>query len=134
MRMISLCSLALPPLAASRDLHGIEPHIAIVLVVAARPRFTADKAPRGHRSVLFVFTCLSHRRFFVCSRFAVQIKSAFYNRAVSDAYVSHSVLALASALLVFDSAFERWRLLGPLTPMNGVLLFGWSTAVVFEVL
>ena len=29
---------------------------------------------------------------------------------------------------------ERWRLLGPMTAMNGVLLFGWSTAVIFEVL
>ena len=28
----------------------------------------------------------------------------------------------------------RWRLLGPLTSMNGILLFGWSTAVIFEVL
>jgi hypothetical protein len=28
----------------------------------------------------------------------------------------------------------RWRLLGPITAMNGVLLFGWSTAVIFEVL
>ena len=27
-----------------------------------------------------------------------------------------------------------WRLLGPMTAMNGVLLFGWSTAVIFEVL
>jgi voltage-gated potassium channel Kch len=29
---------------------------------------------------------------------------------------------------------ERWQLLGPITAMNGVLLFGWSTAVIFEVL
>jgi hypothetical protein len=29
---------------------------------------------------------------------------------------------------------ERWRLLGPIAAMNGVLLFGWSTAVIFEVL
>jgi hypothetical protein len=28
----------------------------------------------------------------------------------------------------------RWRLLGPVTAMNGMLLFGWSTAVIFEVL
>ena len=28
----------------------------------------------------------------------------------------------------------RWQLLGPITAMNGVLLFGWSTAVLFEVL
>lgn len=29
---------------------------------------------------------------------------------------------------------ERWRLLGPMTAMNGILLFGWSTAVIYEVL
>jgi len=28
----------------------------------------------------------------------------------------------------------RWQLLGPLTAMNGVLLLGWSTAVIFAVL
>ena len=29
---------------------------------------------------------------------------------------------------------ERWQLFGPMTAMNGVVLFGWSTAVIFEVL
>jgi hypothetical protein len=29
---------------------------------------------------------------------------------------------------------ERWQLIGPITAMNGILLFGWSTAVIFEVL
>ena len=29
---------------------------------------------------------------------------------------------------------ERWHLMGPMTAMNGVLLFGWSTAVLFQVL
>jgi Ion channel len=28
----------------------------------------------------------------------------------------------------------RWRLLGPMTAMNGVVLFGWSTAVIFQIL
>jgi hypothetical protein len=28
----------------------------------------------------------------------------------------------------------EWKLLAPITAMNGVLLFGWSTAVIFEVL
>jgi Ion channel len=28
----------------------------------------------------------------------------------------------------------RWQLLGPMTAMNGVLLFGWSTAVIFHIL
>ena len=29
---------------------------------------------------------------------------------------------------------QAWRLTGPMTAMNGILLFGWSTAVIFEVL
>jgi hypothetical protein len=29
---------------------------------------------------------------------------------------------------------QEWRLKGPMTAMNGILLFGWSTAVLFEVL
>lgn len=29
---------------------------------------------------------------------------------------------------------REWRLIGPMTAMNGVLLFGWSAAVLFEVL
>jgi hypothetical protein len=28
----------------------------------------------------------------------------------------------------------EWRLIGPMTAMNGVLLLGWSTAVIFAVL
>jgi ion channel len=29
---------------------------------------------------------------------------------------------------------QVWRLTGPMTAMNGILMFGWSTAVLFEVL
>jgi len=29
---------------------------------------------------------------------------------------------------------QAWRLTGPMTTMNGILMFGWSTAVLFEVL
>lgn len=29
---------------------------------------------------------------------------------------------------------QRWQLLGPISAMNGALLFGWSTAVMFEVM
>lgn len=29
---------------------------------------------------------------------------------------------------------QRWHLLGPMTAMNGVPLFGWSTAVIFSIL
>jgi hypothetical protein len=29
---------------------------------------------------------------------------------------------------------QAWRLTGPMTAMNGILMFGWSTALLFEVL
>jgi hypothetical protein len=29
---------------------------------------------------------------------------------------------------------HRWRLLGPMSAMNGILLFGWSTAVIYDIL
>ena len=45
------------------------------------------------------------------------------------AFVNYATLGYGDVLPV-----ERWRLLGPLTAMNGMLLFGWSTAVIFEVL
>jgi len=45
------------------------------------------------------------------------------------AFVNYTTLGYGDVVPV-----ERWRLLGPLTAMNGVLLFGWSTAVIFEVM
>lgn len=45
------------------------------------------------------------------------------------AFVNYTTLGYGDIVPV-----TRWRLLGPMTAMNGVLLFGWSTAVIFEVL
>ena len=45
------------------------------------------------------------------------------------AFVNYATLGYGDVIPV-----ERWRLLGPITAMNGMLLFGWSTAVIFEVL
>jgi Ion channel len=45
------------------------------------------------------------------------------------AFVNYTTLGYGNVIPV-----ERWRLLGPMTAMNGVLMFGWSTAVIFEVL
>ena len=45
------------------------------------------------------------------------------------AFVNYTTLGYGDVTPV-----ARWRLLGPMTAMNGVLLFGWSTAVIFEVL
>ena len=45
------------------------------------------------------------------------------------AFVSYTTLGYGDVL-----AARAWRLLGPAAAMNGVLLFGWSTAVIFHVL
>lgn len=45
------------------------------------------------------------------------------------AFVNYTTLGYGDVVPI-----ERWRLIGPMTAMNGVLLFGWSTAVIFEVL
>lgn len=45
------------------------------------------------------------------------------------AFVNYTTLGYGDIIAV-----DRWRLIGPITAMNGVLVFGWSTAVIFEVL
>jgi hypothetical protein len=45
------------------------------------------------------------------------------------AFVNYTTLGYGDTVPTPD-----WQLLGPMTAMNGILLFGWSTAVIFEVL
>jgi Ion channel len=45
------------------------------------------------------------------------------------AFVNYTTLGYGDIVPV-----DRWLLLGPITAMNGFLLFGWSTAVIFAVL
>jgi hypothetical protein len=45
------------------------------------------------------------------------------------AFVNYTTLGYGDVIPV-----ARWQLLGPATAMCGVLMFGWSTAVIFEVL
>ena len=45
------------------------------------------------------------------------------------AFINYTTLGYGDILPV-----ARWRLLGPMSAMNGILLFGWSTAVIYDVL
>jgi Ion channel len=45
------------------------------------------------------------------------------------AFVNYTTLGYGDVTPV-----KEWRLVGPMAAMNGVLLFGWSTAVLFQVL
>jgi hypothetical protein len=45
------------------------------------------------------------------------------------AFVNYTTLGYGDVTPV-----KAWQLTGPMTAMNGILMFGWSTAVLFEVL
>ncbi|PDT75654.1 potassium channel family protein [Bradyrhizobium sp. C9] len=45
------------------------------------------------------------------------------------AFVNYTTLGYGDVVPV-----KEWRLIGPMAAMNGILMFGWSTAVLFEVL
>ncbi len=61
--------------------------------------------------------------FLVCGEFA-GFSEAFYFSAQSYTSLGYGDIHLS----------ERWRLLGPLEAINGLLLFGLSTAIMFAVL
>jgi hypothetical protein len=42
------------------------------------------------------------------------------------AFVNYTTPGLVTCCLV-----DRWQLLGPIAAVNGALLFGWSTALIF---
>jgi hypothetical protein len=48
---------------------------------------------------------------------------------VDFAFVNYTTLGYGDI-----TPLQAWRLTGPITAMNGILMFGWSTAVLFEVL
>jgi len=60
---------------------------------------------------------------------------AIVNVASADADVVYFAFVNYTTLGYGDiTPIEPWRLLGPMTAMNGVLLFGWSTAVILRCL
>lgn len=62
--------------------------------------------------------------FYVALDVAPKPEDAFYL-----AFVNYTTLGYGDILPV-----PYWRALGPFAAMNGVLLFGWSTAVIFDIL
>ena len=59
----------------------------------------------------------------------VQATAAPEHDLLYFAFVNYTTLGYGDITPV-----QAWRLIGPLTAMNGVLLFGWSAAILFEVL
>src|SRR5215470_12153840 len=112
---------------------------ALVTTIVIRVAQSAGAANKSQSSLLLIAVMiptasvlmLAHALEVVVWSLAYSIVDAAPAGAnlVYFAFVNYTTLGYGDVVPV-----ERWRLLGPITAMNGVLLFGWSTAVIFEVL
>ena len=67
--------------------------------------------------------------------FVWSIAYAVLNTAPEDADLAYFAFVNYTTLGYGDvTPLKEWRLIGPMTAMNGILMFGWSTALLFEVL
>lgn len=113
--------------------HALVTVVAVTIARSAVPRHT--RRPRLHLMSAMIAV-------------AVVLKAAHMLEILTWAVTYHVVQAAAADADMLYFAFvnyttlgygditpvREWRLIGPLTAMNGVLLFGWSAAILFEVL
>ncbi len=102
-------------------------HRAKSLARSAHPRFRVALVMIAAVTVLMVAHYLEVGVWAVFYRVLDVIPNdddAFY-----FAFVSYATLGYGDIL-----PLRFWRLLGPIAAMNGALLFGWSTAVIYDVL
>ena len=67
--------------------------------------------------------------------FVWSLAYAIVNAAPADANLVYFAFVNYTTLGYGDvTPLAKWRLLGPMTALNGVLMIGWSTALIFEVL
>ena len=112
---------------------------AIVTVGAVGIARTAGKRltqwPRWHLMLVMVSTAATLMVAHTLEIFVWALAYALVGAAPSDsdllyfAFVNYTTLGYGDVVPAAE-----WQLIGPITAMNGVLLFGLSTAVLFEVL
>ena len=113
-------------------------HALITLVavgIARRAGLRHTSRPRLHLMTLMVVTALvliiAHTaEIIIWSLAYAAVGAAPAGSDLLDfAFVNYTTLGYGDV-----TPLKEWRLLGPMTAMNGILMFGWSTAVLFEVL
>jgi len=112
-------------------------HALMMTLVVQVARITA-KSVTTHSSLLLIGVMIAAVSvLMIAHAFEVIVWSLAYwivdaapgSNLVYFAFVNYTTLGYGDVIPV-----QRWQLLGPITAMNGVLLFGWSTAVIFEIL
>jgi hypothetical protein len=113
-------------------------HALITLVtigIARRAGLQHTSSPRWHLLIVMVVTALvlmmAHTTEIVVWSLAYALVGAAPDGSdlLDFAFVNYTTLGYGDV-----TPLKAWRLIGPVTAMNGILMFGWSTAVLFEVL
>src|SRR3954451_13353903 len=112
---------------------------ALVLVAVIKAARTADELATSRPSLRLIAVMIAAVTVLMMAHLAEVLVWSLIYAAVNAAPAGTDLLYFAfvnyTTLGYGDvTPVERWHLLGPMTAMNGVLLFGWSTAVMFEVL
>jgi hypothetical protein len=112
---------------------------ALVMTTVVRVARVRGRQNKSHSSVLLMVVMIPTVSILMITHtFEVLVWSLAYSMVnaasagvdlIYFAFVNYTTLGYGDVLPV-----ERWRLLGPVTAMNGIVLFGWSTALIFEVL
>ena len=112
---------------------------AIVMAAVLWVARAADERATQHQSLRLVAVMIATVSVLMAAHIAEVLVWSFAYAIVGAAppgtdfiyfaFVNYTTLGYGDV-----TPIERWQLLGPMTAMNGVLLFGWSTAVIFAVL
>jgi ion channel len=114
---------------------GIHALVTLVAVHSARAAAQRMTHPRLHLVAVMTTTSLVLMAAHTIEVFVWSVAYAIVNAAPDDANLVYFAFVNYTTLGYGDvTPLAAWRLLGPITAMNGVLMFGWSTALIFEVL
>src|ERR1700709_975291 len=112
---------------------------AIVMTAVLRVARAAGERATSHQSLRLIAVMTAFVSVLMAAHIAEVIVWSFAYAIVGVApagtdliyfaFVNYTTLGYGDV-----TPLQRWHLLGPMTAMNGVLLFGWSTAVIFAVL
>ena len=112
---------------------------AIVMAAVLQVARAADERTTSHQWLRLIAVMIAAVSVLMAAHIAEVIVWSFAYAVVGVApagtdlvyfaFVNYTTLGYGDV-----TPLQRWHLLGPMTAMNGVLLFGWSTAVIFAVL
>jgi len=114
-------------------IHALVTLGAVGIARSARVRNT--ERPRSYLMAVMVATAVALMVAHTQEVFVWAVAYTIVGAAPADsdllyfAFVNYTTLGYGDITPV-----QTWRLSGPMTAMNGILMFGWSTALLFEVL